>query len=380
MDSIFSAYSYWELHELKKQNDLIVIGAGVSGCMAAISYKKQFPNKKVVVLEKESIGSAASSRNAGFACIGSPSELISDIEHFGQQAVEDLLRKKWFGLQILLKTVGASAVNFKKYGGWEVFENNQDPDIEFSKNGIDSLNRMLKKVTSINNYYEAATSPLSGFSDFAWKIGFEGQLNSGKLLRSLRLKMQNLGVDFVSGVDVTSITGELGNFSVTSKQLGEIPSKHVLVTTNAFATSLLPTKSVLPGRGLVKVSKPLKNIFPKGNYHYKRGYVYFRNLDDNRLLLGGFRNLDIEGERTFEVSKNPLIDSSLDKLTQTHILPQENVQWEYEWAGFMGFTENHQPFTGSVQPGLFVCAGMNGMGVALAPFVARETIKQLSKL
>ncbi len=380
MESIFSAYSYWELHELKKQNDLVVIGAGISGCVAAISYKKQFPNKKVIVLEKESIGSAASSRNAGFACIGSPSELISDIELYGQKAVEDLLRKKWFGLQILLKMVGGSAINFKKHGGWEVFENDQDPDISYTKAGIEDLNRLLKKVTSIDQYYKAATSPLPGFANFAWNIGFEGQLNSGRLIRNIRLKMQNLGIEFVSGVDVTSISGELGNFSISSNQLGDIPSKLVLVTTNAFATSLLPTISVTPGRGLVKVSKPLKHIFPKGNYHFKRGYVYFRNLDDNRLLLGGFRNLDFEGERSFEPTKNSVIDLALDSLANSHISIDEKVQWEYEWAGFMGFTENHQPFTGMVQPGLFVCAGMNGMGVALAPFVARDTIKQLSKL
>ena len=69
------------------------------------------------------------------------------------------------------------------------------------------------------------------------------------------------------------------------------------ICNNAFVNQILPNLNIIPGRGLIIISKPMKNLKIKGSFHYEKGYYYFRNID-NRILLGGGRNMDMELEKT----------------------------------------------------------------------------------
>ena len=75
-------WSYWERETWFKDLDLAVIGSGIVGLTTAIYYKQKHPDKKVVVLEKGSLPKGASTKNAGFACFGSVSEILSDLNKF----------------------------------------------------------------------------------------------------------------------------------------------------------------------------------------------------------------------------------------------------------------------------------------------------------
>jgi len=68
-------FSYWE-QESFSFYDHIVAGAGIVGLNVAIALKEQYPNARVLVLERSLLPTGASTRNAGFACMGSPTELL----------------------------------------------------------------------------------------------------------------------------------------------------------------------------------------------------------------------------------------------------------------------------------------------------------------
>ena len=70
--------SFWERKAFFEGIDFTIIGAGIVGYSTAIQIKEKYPNARVLILEKGYLPSGASSKNAGFACFGSPTELFDD--------------------------------------------------------------------------------------------------------------------------------------------------------------------------------------------------------------------------------------------------------------------------------------------------------------
>ena len=81
-------YSYWENEQFFLNNDLLIIGSGIVGLSTALFYKKKNPKANVLILERSSIPSGASTRNAGFACYGSLGELSDNLK---SHKLEELL-------------------------------------------------------------------------------------------------------------------------------------------------------------------------------------------------------------------------------------------------------------------------------------------------
>ena len=75
--------SYWE-HQTFTDYDFIVVGGGITGLSTAASLRDLHPNAKILLLERGLLPSGASTRNAGFACFGSVTELLNDIKVLGE--------------------------------------------------------------------------------------------------------------------------------------------------------------------------------------------------------------------------------------------------------------------------------------------------------
>ena len=97
-------YSYWEYKEWFTGNDFVIIGSGIVGLNCAINLRERFPTSKIIILEKGLLPQGASTKNAGFACFGSTSELLSDLKTHSEQEVFQLVKKRWEGLQLLRNT------------------------------------------------------------------------------------------------------------------------------------------------------------------------------------------------------------------------------------------------------------------------------------
>ena len=91
--------SIWELETFYRKRDVIIIGAGFTGLWTAISIKEKFPEKSVLVIERSAIPIGASTRNCGFACFGSLTEIISDVEKMSWQKTLELVTMRFEGMQ-----------------------------------------------------------------------------------------------------------------------------------------------------------------------------------------------------------------------------------------------------------------------------------------
>lgn len=115
--------SIWERNEFI-QYDHIIIGSGIVGLTTAYYLKKNHPNKSVLVLERGLLPTGASTKNAGFACMGSLTEILDDLKTASEEEVLKLflLRKK--GLERLQSILGKEKMGYQTNGSYElIFEN-----------------------------------------------------------------------------------------------------------------------------------------------------------------------------------------------------------------------------------------------------------------
>ena len=98
--------SYWEYKTWLHNIDFTIVGSGIVGLNCALSLKEAYPNAKILILEKGMLPQGASTKNAGFACFGSISEVLADLQTHAEEDVVQLVQKRWDGVQLLRENLG----------------------------------------------------------------------------------------------------------------------------------------------------------------------------------------------------------------------------------------------------------------------------------
>lgn len=372
--------SYWEKQSYFGNADLLIIGSGIVGLNAAITYKAKYPKAKVIVAERGLLPLGASTRNAGFACFGSVSELADDLGHMPENTVWETVKLRNDGLKKLKKLVGEKNMDYQPLGGFEVFDDKQE--FEACADLITSFNKKVTSALRLKNAYSVVNKKIeaSGFRGFGYciKNQYEGQLNTGKMMRRLLDLAYKKGILVLNGLEVEKFNDE-GRCVVTHFKNGLIAeSRKVIVATNGFAKQLLPHLDVRPARAQVLVTEPIKGLKVKGAFHYQKGYYYFRNID-NRILLGGGRNLDFNTEETTEFGLTDLVQNKLEELLKNNIIPGTPYKVDQRWSGIMGVGSEKKPIIKHISNNIVCAVRMGGMGVAIGSLVGEMAVKELAK-
>lgn len=369
--------SYWEQKSFYYHRDLIICGAGFTGLSAAIYFRKLFPHKKILVLEKEPINGGASTKNAGFACFGSPSELLADLTVSAEQDVFTLVEKRWKGLLNLRQLLGDSDIGYRHNHGFELFRPN-DRLFEKCIGRLNYLNKFLKEITG-EEVYRSADEKIAnfGFAGIAHMIENtgEGQVDTGAMYAALLKMTKENDIEILNGVKVASF--EESSHVALQTSLGNISCDQFLIATNGFGADLLPKTDTTPARAQVLITTPIKALKINGCFHMDEGFYYFRNIDD-RVLLGGGRNLDFETEATTLPTLNPNIQKHLQQLMSETILPKQTFRVDARWSGIMGMGKTKSPIVKQLSPKVFCCIRLSGMGLALSTLLGKE-VAQLMK-
>jgi len=370
--------SYWENQTYFNNIDLLIIGSGIVGLNAALSYKSRYPKAKVLVIERGTLPNGASTKNAGFCCFGSVSELADDLSHIAEDNVWQTVQLRYEGLKNLRKIIGDKNMSYQQLGGFEVFDTRQD--FEANADLVSSFNKKMKEVIGLKNVYEVDKDKIkqSSFSGFKYciKNNYEGQINTGQMMQSLLNKAYKAGVIILNNMEIVKITdtSKSVEISFTNKLL--IQSKKVIVATNGFAKQLLPALNVKPARAQVLVTSPIKNLKVEGAFHYQQGYYYFRNID-GRILFGGGRNLDFKAEETTDMQLTKLVQNKLESILKQNILPKQDYKIEQRWSGIMGVGSEKKPIIKHTSKNVVCAVRMGGMGIAIGSLVGQIAVKEL---
>ncbi|PSL47667.1 glycine/D-amino acid oxidase-like deaminating enzyme [Chitinophaga niastensis] len=369
--------SYWEKQSLLHY-DYIVIGSGIVGLSAAISVKEKAPQSRVMVLEREVLPTGASTKNAGFACIGSLTEILSDLQSMPTETVLNLVAMRSAGLHLLRRRLGDDNIGYQENGSYELIGTRQ----EWALQQLEEINKMMGFLF---NNLPAFTITNEKINDFGFekkyvkaiiRNNFEGELHTGKMMRALIDLAIAKGVEIKTGCQVSRVddfhTGV--NVIVPNHTLKEeivFTASKVMICTNAFTRQLLPEEDVIPGRGQVLITAPVKDLPFKGIFHLEEGYYYFRELN-GCVLLGGGRQLDFAGETSTDFHFNDRIQHELEVLLHTLILPGKAVIVADRWTGIMAFGKTKQPIVRSHTKNIILGVRMGGMGVAIGSMIGEK--------
>ncbi len=364
--------SYWEQSTFLQGIDVAIIGSGIVGLNAALAIQEQKPHYKVVVLERGILPAGASTKNGGFACFGSASELLDDLQEQPETVVWQTLKNRWQGLQQLQKRVGRSYMDLEQHGNYELFLPEDQLLYEQCLAKLPYLNQQIEATIGVKNVFDtqAPTSAMPTVKNWI-RNRAEGQINTGKLMQRLLDLAHQKGILILNGVTVLALEEQAQKVQISTQNLGMLIANKVLVATNGFATSLLPNLQVLPARNQVLITKPIANLPLQGCFHYQKGYVYFRNID-NRILLGGARHLDLEGEQTTAFGFSENIQTYLTDFLTKVILPNQAVEIDYWWSGIMGVGTHKQPIVQQLSERITVAVRLGGMGIAIGALVGEQ--------
>lgn len=377
--------SYWEKQSLLHY-DCIILGSGIVGLSTAISLKEKDPRKRILVLERGLLPTGASTKNAGFACIGSLTEVLDDLQFMPAKEVVALVQLRRKGLKLLRSRVGDDRMQYRENGSYELISEAEVPALQ----RLEEVNALLSDILP-GPAFSMADERLEGFGfnkehvKSLVKNNFEGELHTGMMMRTLIDLAIERGIEIKTGCNVTRMdeTGKLVEVQAESIpfRMGENTEAHVeaitftasqlAICTNAFAQSLLPGIDVTPGRGQVLITSPVKGLPFKGIFHFDKGYYYFRELN-GRVLFGGGRNMDLAGETTTSIALQDRIQQDLEEKLRTLILPHHTFTIDDRWAGIMAFGRTKQPIVQPHSDRIFLAVRMGGMGVAIGSEVGRQ--------
>lgn len=372
--------SHWEWDAFLRDIDIAVLGSGIVGLTAAICLKEKAPKLRVVVIDRGVLPIGASTRNAGFACFGSLSELEDDLEQSTREEVVALVQRRYQGLRLLRQRLGDEAVVYEPFGGYEVFRRDDQTHYEQCMASLAQWNKDLERVIGVKDVYRTADEQLEtiGLQGIEHLIvnRAEGQIHTGHMMQALLKLAEKLGIRMLNGLNIVDIAETGQGVELQTAEGWTIKTGQALVCTNGFAKQLLPSIAVAPARNQVLITEPIPKLRLKGSFHYDRGYVYFRNVG-NRVLLGGGRQLDPVGEQTMELGQTTQIQDYLLNLLQTVILPDQPVAIDRWWSGIMGVGNQKVPVVKAVSDHLAVAVRLGGMGVALGSLVGEQAANLL---
>jgi len=371
--------SYWEKDSFLRRADFTVIGSGIVGINAALKWKEKYPKSRVVVIERGSLPSGASTKNAGFACFGSLSELVEDLEQYGEQEVFALVAKRWEGLKCLRTKLGDSLIDYEENGGYELFLEDSK-DAAHLKKYIPFLNDRIASTIG----QQAVFSIVENTTTFGFRKNtqlirnrVEGQLHPGKMMQAFLQLARAKGIILLTGATVQNWKEDSTGVFIETDLL-ELKTKKLLVATNGFTTQLLPEIELQPARNQVIVTQPIPNLSFKGCFHHDRGYYYFRNIG-NRILLGGARNLAPIAETTAEFGESSIIQQGLLKFLSEVILPNQEVEIDQKWSGILGVGTTKTPIVKRISEHVGIAVRLGGMGVAIGTLIGEEGAELFGK-
>jgi gamma-glutamylputrescine oxidase len=329
--------------KLDGRADVAIIGAGVTGCSAALRLAEA--GLRVRVHDARGIAEGASGRNGGFALGGGAARYDVARETYGAEQAAAY----WRWTEEALDRIAALAGDaLRRTGSYRLAGDEEE------REGIRLEYEALREDGFEAEWLDDVPGGAAGRFHGAISHPHDGSIQPARFVRRLAAAATAAGAEFHEHESVENVAGLDGD--------------HVLVATDGYGHGLVPELADLiwPTRGQVIASEPLDRVLYDRPHYARQGFDYWQQLSDGRILLGGFRDVSILDELTDVEETTPTIQASLESFL--HELAGREVGVTHRWAGIFGLTQDMLPLVGAV-PGrerrVWVAGGYSGHGNVL---------------
>lgn len=345
--------------------EILIVGGGIAGITLAWTLAEQ--GATVALLEAGPIAGAASGRNAGFLMVAPAEPYNEQIALWGRagaRAVLEIGRRSHQRIRTLVESLGI-ACDYRANGSLRLTRTEEEAeDIRASLAALKADGfPMLEVPVSHAVPPHAASSFTSAFVTLE-----DGEFHPVKFLHALGREATNKGARIYADSAVTGAAWRAGLWEARTER-GVARARTLVLATNAYTPRLCPALAPLlaPRRGQMIATAPLsRDVAPRPSYAHW-GYHYWRQLADRRLLIGGWRELDLDGEVGYDQVTTTGIQNAIER-GLSELVP-EGAVIEHRWSGIMGFARDGRPLVGwlDAEHHLAICGGWTGHGIAMAP-------------
>jgi glycine/D-amino acid oxidase-like deaminating enzyme len=360
--------------------DLAVVGGGYCGLWTAVLAKRRNPGARVVLLEANTIGWAASGRNGGF-CEASLTHGEENGRSRWPDEYDELERLGSANLDAFAADVHDLGLDcqFERTGALMVAV--EDHQVDWLRESAHFLDRDAVR--------REIDSPL--FLAGEWSRDDCALVHPARLARELARVAASLGVEIHEGTRVTGLDAPTRGPVVLSTTAGSVTADRVALATNVFPSLIRRTRMLtVPVYDYVLMTEPLSDAqLASIGWAHRQGlgdmanqFHYSRLTADNRILWGGYDAIYPTGGRVrASYEERPATFTAL----ASHFLaafPQlEGLAFSHRWAGAIDTSTQFAAFHGLASRGrVAYAAGFTGLGVGATRFAAEVMLDRLSGL
>ena len=231
-------FSYWEKEYLISPSDYLIIGMGLVGLQTAINLKEKHPKASVTVVDRHGWGLGASTRNAGFGCFANISEILDDLKYDTPENVYETISKRYQGLIKLREKFGDLQMDYQTKGSIEIFTNKNKHELHEAIDSLQGINAILSRELNLDRVFTYKSKcSLPGVIGTIHNE-HEGQLNTGKMYRTIYSYALGLNINLIGGLEVLDWNDET-EITINTRQKIQLKTKNLILCTNAFTSNLV---------------------------------------------------------------------------------------------------------------------------------------------
>ena len=361
---------------LPEKTDVVIVGGGYTGTSAALQLAKG--GAQVVLLEAQSIGWGASSRNGGHALSCLHHTLTELIKEHGRERARDMFHASVQAADTVEQIVRDEGIECEHTRCGNIEAAHKPSDLEGLKREQETLKDVADYDVQIVTKEESA-SELGTSAYYGLMINpRSGSVQPAKFVQGMALAADRAGADIHEGTRVLAIERSDASavrdgirFTVRTNR-GDIKAKDVLLASNAWIGEIVPQfrQRVFPAESFIIATEPLpdelaKRLIPNRRvvYDTRKTLAYYSISSDNRMVWGG--------ELTFK-GASPKYNMTALRRGMIRVFPElADYKTDYFWSGTLGITLDENSHAGQVD-GMWYSMCYVGHGVTLATYLGQQ--------
>jgi glycine/D-amino acid oxidase-like deaminating enzyme len=351
--------------------DVAVVGGGMTGLAAAIEIQEA--GLSVALLEAAKVGAAATGRNVGFILEGVAESYVRTVALWGAERAKRARRftvENHSLLRGLVERFGI-ACEYERRGSLHLAATPGEE--EELREGTPALRR---------DGFSAEFLAADALPAWARRAGYrcgqliprDGELDPVAFAQGLARAAESLGVRIYEESPVLALEQD-GDGVVLRTHAGTLRASAAVVAANAYAARVAPwlASRLDPTRGQVLATGPIAERLFDHPIYASHGFEYWRQVPTGEVVMGGWRNMDLDGEVGLRNELHAGIQQTMESFLRGLHPALAAAPITQRWAGIMGFSRDSLPIVGPLPgwPQLQLAVGFTGHGFGFSVHAAR---------